>query len=220
MSALLRGLSLVAATLGVVCVFPATVRVAPRPPPAPVPAVFDDDDDESSVTASYPREPAPKPVKTERISSRWFRWEQAERGQSILARLLTEVGSLPAPRVYVGLPHPRREDLFARALTRPHVVRHGYPYYEKPAVLSPERLRSLLADATDPARYQVWSPKLCGSFHPDFAFVWTRGSTELELSLCLGCCEAAVWMGDEEGWVSTDGCERRRSLYGDVRAPR
>lgn len=97
-----------------------------------------------------------------------------------------------AIELYEGLPNDFGETaLYKHELkTKETIVWNGYPFYEGALDLKPEdadKLTRLFAKGNIAVPYS--GGKLCGGFHPDFAFEWTRGDGKYRALVCFTCHE-------------------------------
>jgi hypothetical protein len=94
--------------------------------------------------------------------------------------------------------------LFATERRRSELIRdiRGNWFYKEPMELS-EKLAGELRDVvSNPALFTPNdSIKMCGGFHADFAFEWSRDNAECVTLICFGCREAKTIAGGAEEYV-------------------
>jgi cytochrome c553 len=103
--------------------------------------------------------------------------------------------------LYEGLPHQTWEpEVLAKELaTKKTIVRHEFPFYERPLPVAAgdvEALRRLSAAGESFAPYL--GPKNCGGYHPDYCLAWKDAETTYELLICFGCHEMKLYGPKQE----------------------
>jgi hypothetical protein len=148
-------------------------------------------------------------VAEERLSARLER-------ELVQARPLWQsLAKIPKLAVLEGLPHPAVEPkTFKAELAKGGAIQIGDDWlYDTPLhVIDADlkRLRELLAV---PGALNVYVPKSCGGFHPDYAVVGGEGAAKCHLLICFTCGSIEI-VTPEHRLLADMSAELRQGLRG------
>lgn len=119
--------------------------------------------------------------------------------------IASSIRSSPTFTLYEGLPRQnwKRKEFQQEQETKETFEICRFSFYKRPLPITAEdhlALRKLVTSSS--TFYSYGGPKACGGYHPDYALVWTDGSTTCKILICFTCHE--IYISDSKRGILSD----------------